>query len=112
VAIGTDSGVVALTSNEDCGVLVPSGVVTNDEASTFGTHFDGGMPVPPLLAAFADWLAAEGLDGWPPRSTGCARRGRPRLWSTCPIHARWLNRIEIVFSVLQRKVIKPVEVDR
>jgi len=45
-------------------VLLPCGIVMNDEASTFGTHFDGGMPVPPLLAAFTDWLAAEGLDSW------------------------------------------------
>jgi transposase len=27
-----------------------------------------------------------------------------------PVHASWLNQIEIVFSVLQRKVIKPVDV--
>jgi transposase len=27
-----------------------------------------------------------------------------------PVHASWLNQIEIVFSVLQRKVIKPIDV--
>ena len=27
-----------------------------------------------------------------------------------PIHASWLNQIEIVFSVIQRKVIAPVDV--
>ena len=26
-----------------------------------------------------------------------------------PIHASWLNQIEIVFSIIQRKVIKPVD---
>ena len=26
-----------------------------------------------------------------------------------PVHASWLNQIEIVFSVIQRKVIKPAE---
>ena len=26
-----------------------------------------------------------------------------------PIHASWLNQIEIVFSVIQRKVIKPAD---
>jgi hypothetical protein len=33
-------------------------------------------------------------------------------WPTCqlvhlPVHASWLNQIEIVFSVIQRKVVKP-----
>ena len=55
-------------------MLLPCGIVMNDEASTFGTHFDGGMPVPPLLAAFADWLAAEELDGW---LGDCAVRPEP-----------------------------------
>ena len=26
-----------------------------------------------------------------------------------PVHASWLNQIEIVFSVIQRKVIKPAD---
>jgi len=26
-----------------------------------------------------------------------------------PVHASWLNQIEIVFSIIQRKVIKPVD---
>jgi hypothetical protein len=26
-----------------------------------------------------------------------------------PVHASWLNQIEVVFSVIQRKVIKPVD---
>jgi hypothetical protein len=26
-----------------------------------------------------------------------------------PIHASWLNQIEIVFSIIQRKVIKPAD---
>lgn len=35
-------------------------------------------------------------------------------WPTCrlvhlPIHASWLNQIEIVFSIIQRKVIKPAD---
>ena len=28
-----------------------------------------------------------------------------------PVHASWLNQIEIVFSVIQRKVVKPAEFD-
>lgn len=37
-----------------------------------------------------------------------------RSWPTAelvhlPIHASWLNQIEIVFSIIQRKVIKPVD---
>ncbi len=35
-------------------------------------------------------------------------------WPTCrlvhlPVHASWINQIEIVFSVIQRKVIKPAD---
>ena len=35
-------------------------------------------------------------------------------WPTCrlvhlPIHASWLNQIEVVFSIIQRKVIKPAD---
>jgi len=35
-------------------------------------------------------------------------------WPTCelvhlPVHASWLNQIEIVFSIIQRKVIKPAD---
>lgn len=26
-----------------------------------------------------------------------------------PVHASWLNQIEVVFSVIQRKIIKPVD---
>ena len=28
-----------------------------------------------------------------------------------PVHASWLNQIEVVFSVIQRKVIKPADFD-
>ncbi len=28
-----------------------------------------------------------------------------------PVHASWLNQIEIVFSIIQRKVIKPADFD-
>ena len=40
------------------------------------------------------------------------RPARERLaerscWSTCPIHASWLNQIEIYFSILQRKALTP-----
>jgi hypothetical protein len=29
--------------------------------------------------------------------------------SSSPVHAGWLNQIEIVFSVIQRKVVKPAD---
>ena len=38
----------------------------------------------------------------------------PEAWPTAtlvhlPVHASWLNQIEIVFSIIQRKVIKPAD---
>ena len=42
------------------------------------------------------------------RSTGWPRRGR-RALVHLPVHASWLNQIEIVFSVIQRKVISPAD---
>ena len=50
-------------------------------------------------------------------SSHAGRRSIERMrqaWPTAqpvhlPIHASWLNQIEIVFSVIQRKVIKPAD---
>ena len=38
--------------------------------------------------------------------TGCSRAGPLRLIHL-PIHASWLNQVEIYFSIVQRKVITP-----
>jgi len=51
---------------------------------------------------------------------GSSHRGQPSIdrmnaaWPTArlvhlPVHASWLNQIEVVFSVIQRKVIKPAD---
>ena len=51
---------------------------------------------------------------------GSSHRGQPSIdrmtaaWPTArlihlPVHASWLNQIEIVFSIIQRKVIKPAD---
>ena len=42
------------------------------------------------------------------------RRPDGRAWPTAtlvhlPVHASWLNQVEIYFSILQRKAIKPVD---
>jgi hypothetical protein len=37
------------------------------------------------------------------------QRGRTRTSSYLPVHASWLNQIEVVFSVIQRKVIRPAD---
>lgn len=50
-------------------------------------------------------------------SSHCGKRSVARMgeaWPTAtlvhlPVHASWLNQIEIVFSVIQRKVIKPAD---
>ena len=31
------------------------------------------------------------------------------LWVHLPIHVSWLNQVEIFFSIVQRKVIKPAD---
>ena len=47
---------------------------------------------------------------------GQASAGRmPAAWPNAvlvhlPVHASWLNQVEIVFSVIQRKVIKPSDI--
>jgi len=43
------------------------------------------------------------------RSTGWRRRGPNARLVHLPVHASWLNQIEIVFSIMQRKVIKPAD---
>src|SRR5207247_4607285 len=37
----------------------------------------------------------------------CKARIHNWSWSTRPIHASWLNQVEIYFSILQRKVLTP-----
>ena len=32
------------------------------------------------------------------------------FWPLTPVHASWLNQIEIYFSIVQRKVLTPMEV--
>ena len=41
------------------------------------------------------------------RSNACRPRGRPRPLVHLPVHASWLNQVEIYFSILQRKAINP-----
>ena len=40
-------------------------------------------------------------------STGFDDNGRPRPWSERPSTPGWLNKVEIFFSIMQRKVITP-----
>ena len=44
-----------------------------------------------------------------PPSTAWPRPGRTRSLVHLPVHASWLNQVEIVFSVIQRKVITPAD---
>ena len=37
------------------------------------------------------------------------RPGRPPTLVHLPVHASWLNQVEIYFSIVQRKVIKPAD---
>jgi transposase len=66
---------------------------------------------PYASAARVFWVVDNGSS-----HNGLASIARMRhAWPTTtlvhlPVHASWLNQIEIVFSVLQRKVIKPVDV--
>jgi hypothetical protein len=42
-----------------------------------------------------------------PVSIGSRSSGRPSSQSTRPLHASWLNQVEIYFSILQRKALTP-----
>jgi hypothetical protein len=43
----------------------------------------------------------------PPPRDDCGLSSQTSFSSMAPIHASWLNQIEIYFSVLQRKVLTP-----
>lgn len=56
------------------------------------------------------WRGRFAADGWPPCPTANARGDRPRsarCRSHTPVHASWTNQIEIFFSIVQRKVVRP-----
>src|SRR5437879_3743667 len=41
------------------------------------------------------------------RGEAAIRRLRKALWFHTPVHASWLNQVEIYFSIIQRKVLTP-----
>ena len=55
---------------------------------------------------FMSWIMVRRIvvrrrwSGW-----GSATKGSS--WSTRPVHASWLNQVEIYFSIIQRKVLTP-----
>ena len=62
----------------------------------------GGRPAfPPSLVVQVKALACE----WP------HRKGLPLSRFHTPIHASWLNQVEIYFSIVQRKVLTPNDFD-
>lgn len=77
----------------------------------FMTLVDQVMRTEPYASARnVYWIVDNG-------SSHCGQRSIDRMtaaWPTAqlvhlPVHASWLNQIEIVFSVIQRKVIKPAD---
>lgn len=56
------------------------------------------------------WVVDNGLshNGQPSRDRMAAAWPNAKLVHL-PVHASWLNQIEVVFSVIQRKVIKPAD---
>ena len=70
------------------------------------------MTTEPYASARVFWIVDNG-------SSHAGKASITRMgeaWPTAtlvhlPVHASWLNQIEIVFSVIQRKVIKPADFD-
>lgn len=65
---------------------------------------------PYASAARVFWIVDNGSS----HNGACSVERMRTAWPTCelvhlPIHASWLNQIEIVFSIIQRKVIKPAD---
>ena len=54
------------------------------------------------------WIVDDGSAHRGPKATDRLRRKHPNLVLVHgPVHASWLNQIEIYFSILQRKVLTP-----
>jgi transposase len=79
--------------------------------SPFGQLVEKVMTTEPYASAKrVFWIVDNGSSHNGHRSVQRMRAA----WPTCelvhlPIHASWLNQIEIVFSIIQRKVIKPAD---
>ena len=78
----------------------------------FGALVDQVMRMEPYASAKrVFWVVDNGSSHSGQRSIDRMRQSWPTAQLVhLPIHASWLNQIEIVFSVIQRKVIAPVDV--
>jgi transposase len=78
----------------------------------FGALVDQVMRLEPYASATrVFWVVDNGSSHAGQRSIDRMRAAWPSAELVhLPIHASWLNQIEIVFSVIQRKVIAPVDV--
>jgi transposase len=79
-----------------------------------------GLTVSVSASTVRRWLAADAIKPWQhrswifPRDPDFSIARMRAAWPTAtlvhlPVHASWLNQIEVVFSVIQRKVIKPAD---
>jgi len=82
------------------------------EIQPFGALVDQVMRTEPYASARrVFWVVDNGSGHAGQRSNDRMRAAWPAAELVhLPIHASWLNQIEIVFSVIQRKVIAPVGV--
>jgi len=67
------------------------------------------MATPPYMEARGVfWIVDNGSAHRGPRAAGRLQAQHPRLVLVHgPVHASWLNQIEIYFSIVQRKVLTP-----
>jgi hypothetical protein len=65
----------------------------------------GIAPVNPLAAFFGSWTTALLIER-PPTAYVTGTQPNPHSY-TCPRYISWLNRVEIYFSIVQRKVLTP-----
>jgi hypothetical protein len=56
--------------------------------------------------SFGSWTTAPLIEARKP-SSACATSGPNAILIHTPVHASWLNQVEIYFSIVQRKVLTP-----
>jgi transposase len=82
--------------------------------AAFGRLVDQGMDQEPYRSARrVFWIVDNGSSHRGQRAADELRVRHPRIVIVhTPVHASWLNQIELYFSILQRKVLTPNDLDR
>ena len=79
---------------------------SNRSPPTGRTGHDRRSPTPPPIGCSGSSTTAPPTAA-KPRSTGSAEQYPNAIMVHTPVHASWLNQVEIYFSIVQRKVVSP-----